>query len=57
MFHQNLKYFMFTLYATLWFIVVVPVLLTIYICIVFVQVLVLDVLNLMLVNYGMRYLL
>jgi len=45
------------LYATLWFIVIVPVLLIIYICIVFVQVLVLDVLNLKLVNYGMRYLL
>ena len=48
---------MITLYATLWFIVIVAVLLTIYICIVFVQVLVLDVLNLKLVNYGMRYLL
>ena len=48
---------MITLYATLWFIVIVLVLRTIFICIVFVQVLVLDVLNLKLVNYGMSYLL
>jgi len=48
---------MTTLYVTLWFIVIVLVLRTIFICIVFVQVLVLDVLNLKLVNYGMSYLL